>query len=91
MSNQEMQSKVNELRELRRMAEELDAEIVAIQDSIKAHMTAIGAEELAGTDYRITWKTVTSSRLDAAALRKAAPELCERFTKTASTRRFCVA
>ena len=91
MSNQEMQSKVNELRELRRMAEELDAEIMAIQDSIKAHMTAIGAEELAGTDYRITWKTVTSSRLDAAALRKAAPELCERFTKTASTRRFCVA
>ena len=91
MSNQEMQSKVNELRELRRMAEELDAEIVAIQDSIKAHMTAIGAEELTGTDYRITWKTVTSSRLDAAALRKAAPELCERFTKTASTRRFCVA
>lgn len=91
MSNQEMQSKVNELRELRRMAEELDAEIMAIQDSIKAHMTAIGAEELTGTDYRITWKTVTSSRLDAAALRKAAPELCERFTKTASTRRFCVA
>ena len=91
MSNQEMQSKVNELRELRRLADELDAEITAIQDSIKAHMTAIGAEELTGTDYRITWKTVTSSRLDAAALRKAAPELCERFTKTASTRRFCVA
>ena len=91
MSNQEMQSKVNELRELRRLADELDAEIMAIQDSIKAHMTAIGAEELTGTDYRITWKTVTSSRLDAAALRKAAPELCERFTKTANTRRFCVA
>lgn len=91
MSNQEMQSKVNELRELRRMADELDAEITAIQDSIKAHMTAIGAEELTGTDYKITWKTVTSSRLDAAALRKAAPELCERFTKTANTRRFCVA
>ena len=91
MSNQEMQSKVNELRELRRMADELDAEITAIQDSIKAHMTAIGAEELTGTDYKITWKTVTSSHLDAVALRKAAPELCERFTKTANTRRFCVA
>lgn len=91
MSNQEMQSKVNELRELRRMAEELEAEITAVQDSIKAHMTATGAEELTGTDYRITWKTVTSTRLDAAALRKAAPELCERFTRTTASRRFCVA
>ena len=33
MSNTEIQSKVNELRELRRMADELTAEIESIQDS----------------------------------------------------------
>ena len=91
MSNSEMQTKVNELRELRRMAEELNAEITAIQDVIKAYMTAAGADELTGKDYKVTWKPVTSTRLDASALRKAAPELCERFTKTATVRRFCVA
>ena len=37
MSNTEIQSKVNELRELRRMADELTAEIESIQDAIKAH------------------------------------------------------
>lgn len=71
MSTIEMENKVKELRELRRMAEELEAEISAIQDSIKAHMTAAGVEELAGADYKVTWKAVTSSRLDTTALRKA--------------------
>ena len=52
MSNTEIQSKVNDLRGLRRMAEELDAEIAAIQDTIKQHMSAAGLDELAGTDFK---------------------------------------
>ena len=55
MSNTEIQSKVNELRELRRMADELTAEIENIQDAIKAHMTAIDADTLTGADYKITY------------------------------------
>ena len=55
MSNIEIQGKVNDLRELRRMADELQDEIDAITDSIKAHMDATGADELTGADYKITW------------------------------------
>ena len=62
MSNTEIQSKVNEFRELRRMSDELAAEIESTQDAIKAHMTVIDADTLTGTDYKITWKTVTSRR-----------------------------
>ena len=91
MSNTEIQSKVNELRELRRMADELAAEIEAAQDAIKAHMTAIDADTLTGIDYKITWKTVTSSRFDSTAFKKAMPELAERFTKSTTSRRFVVA
>lgn len=91
MSTFELQDKVNEMRELRRMAEELDAEITAIQDSIKAHMEATGTDELTGADYKITWKPVASTRLDTAALKKALPEIAERFTKTTTTRRFVLA
>ena len=91
MSNTEIQNKVNELRELRRMADELAAEIENIQDAIKAHMTAIDADTLAGADYKITWKTVTSSRFDSTAFKKAMPELAERFTKSNTSRRFTVA
>ena len=91
MSNIEIQGKVNDLRELRRMAEELQGEIDAIADAIRAHMNAAGADELTGADYKITWKPVTSDRLDTAALRKALPEIAERFSKTTTSRRFVLA
>ena len=91
MSINEMDSKVKELRELRRMAEELAAEIDSIQDSIKAHMDAQGVDTINGTDWIVTYKAVTSSRLDTAALKKALPDLAQQFTKTTSTRRFLVA
>ena len=91
MSNTEIQSKVNELRELRRMADELAAEIEAAQDAIKAHMTAMDTDTLTGVDYKITWKSVTSSRFDSTAFKKAMPELAERFTKSTASRRFVVA
>lgn len=91
MSTNEMETKVNELRELRRMAEELAAEISALEDAIKAYMTASGSDEINGATFKITWKEVTSSRLDSKALKAAAPELWDRFSKTSTSRRFVVA
>ena len=88
MSNPAMEAKVHELMELKRMKEELDSEIVQIEDEIKAIM---GNEELliAGA-YKVSWKSVTSSRLDSTALKKALPDIAERFMKSTTTRRFCV-
>lgn len=91
MSNIEIQSKVNDLRELRRMAEELDAEITAIQDTIKQHMSAAGLDELTGADFKVTWKEVASTRIDTSALKKAMPDIAAAFTRSTTTRRFCVA
>lgn len=91
MSANEMESKVNELRELRRMADELAGEITALEDDLKAHMTAIGSDELHGPSFKITWKEVTSSRLDGKALKAAAPELWQRFSKQTTSRRFVLA
>ena len=91
MGTIELDSKVKELRELRRMAEELAAEIDGLTDTIKNEMTARGVEELAGTDWKATYKQVTSNRLDTSALKKALPEIVERYTRTTSTRRFVLA
>lgn len=91
MSINELSAKVNELRELRRMAEELAAEIENIQDAIKAHMTAAGLEILNGADYKITWKTVTSARFDTTAFKKENPEIAAAYTRTTTARRFTIA
>lgn len=91
MSTQEISCKVQELRELSRMRDELENEITVLQDAIKAHMTAQGTDSLHGVDYKITWKTVVSARLDGKALRAAMPELAAQFTKETTARRFVVA
>ena len=91
MSINEMDSKIKELRELRRMADELAAEIESITDSIKASMDIQGVDTVNGTDWKVTYKAVTSSRLDTAALKKALPDLAAQFTKPTTARRFCIA
>ena len=87
----EMTSKIQDLRELRRMADDLAKEIEAIQDDIKAELTARETDELSGPDWKVTWKPVTSSRFDTTAFKKAMPDLAKAFTKTTTTRRFLVA
>lgn len=81
-------TKVTELQELRRMQEELTAEIDAITDEIKAVMG--DQEELSAGAFKITWKSVTSSRIDTSALKKELPEVAARYMKTSTVRRFCV-
>ena len=88
MSNPTMEAKVRELMELKRMREELDAEIASAEDAIKAVM---GSEEtlIAGA-YKVSWKTFTSSRLDSIALKKALPDIAAQFTRQTTARRFSI-
>ena len=89
MSVHEIEMKIRELRELQALIDEAEQEAEAIRDTIKAQMG--DAEELRAGEYKVTWKVITSSRLDTAALKKALPDVAERFTKQTSSRRFCVA
>ena len=88
MSNPTLESTIHEILDLKRMREELDATITALEDSIK---TVMGDEELltAGA-YKVSWKTFTSSRVDTTALKKAMPEVAAQFTKQTTARRFSI-
>ena len=88
MSTHELESKTRELMELRRMQEELTAEIETLTDAIKAHMGE--QETVTAGAYRITWKPVTTARFDSKALKAADPATYERFTISTTTRRFCL-
>lgn len=85
----ELEAKARELRQLQALIEEAQTEAEAIKDAIKAAMG--DSEAIVAGEYRITWKPVTSTRLDAAALKKALPDVAARFTKETTVRRFCVA
>lgn len=89
MSIHEIEAKARELRQLQKLIEEAQAEVEAIKDEIKAVMG--DSESITAGEYKITWKAVTTSRLDSTALKKALPDVAERFTKTTTSRRFIVA
>ena len=90
MNSQELQEKVQELKELQRLAEDLEAEMDAVRDQIKGELVAQGVEELKAGAYKVCWTEVKSTRFDTSAFRKAMPETAAQFTKTVKSRRFCV-
>lgn len=88
MSINEIRSKAEELKELKAMREELDAEIASIEEEIKQEMG--DKETMIAGAFKITWKAITSSRFDSTAFKKAMPELAAQFTKTTTIRRFSI-
>ena len=68
MSIKEIEAKAKELQELKRMREELDAEIDSLEDQIKASMG--DQEQVIAGAFRITWKSIPSSRFDSTRFKK---------------------
>ena len=87
-ANDSIITKVNELMELRKMAEELQNQMDAITDDITAYM---GDEEtmMAGS-WKVTWKQSVSRRVDTTALKKVLGDALDEYTKTITTRPFKV-
>ena len=85
----ELEAQARELRQLQALIEEAQAEAETIKDAIKAAMG--DCEAVTAGEYKITWRTVKSSRVDTGALKKALPEIAAAFTKETTVRRFCVA
>lgn len=91
MTNIEIKEMLKNAKELKRMAEEIAAELASIEDGVKAELTARAVDTLIVDEYKVTWKDVTSTRLDTTSLKKALPEIAERFSKTTTAKRFCIA
>lgn len=80
-----------ELAQYIRMQEEAAAMVESLKDQLKERMTAAGVDSLAGSEHKATYKAVTSSRVDTAAIKRDMPEVAARYTKTTTTRRFTFA
>lgn len=89
MTQTEMIKKLEDYKALQRLIEEAEAELEAMKDEIKESMN--GEEVIVAGNYKVTYKSVTSTRVDTTALKKALPEVAEKFSKTTTTKRFTVA
>lgn len=68
MSTHEIESKIRDLRQLQTLIEEAQEEAEAIKDALKAYMG--DSETLHAGEYKVTYKTVKSVRIDTAALKR---------------------
>lgn len=86
----EINKAAQDLLELKKMKEELEAEIEALTDLIKGAMVDRGEEVITGDGWKASWKNVTSSRFDSLAFRKAEPDLYKSYSKQTTTCRFLI-
>ena len=87
-ANNNIISKVEELMELRKMIEGLQAEAEALTDEIKDYMQ--DEETMMAGSYKVTWKETVSRRVDTTALKKLLGDALDEYTKTIITRPFKV-
>lgn len=88
MSINELAAAVATIREYTRIQEEAESIIEAAKDAIKAHMTSAEKDELSGTDYKITWKTVNGTTFDKKAAEAIHPGIIAACTRPNPSRRF---
>ena len=88
MSSNEISKTLKELYELRAMKAELEDEITALEDKVKAEMNERGVDELEGAGHTAKYAEYTTMRFDASAFKRAQPTLAAEYTKATTARRF---
>ena len=82
---------MKQLAEYIRLSEETAQIIDGLKDKLKAFMQDEGVTILNGDEHKATYKEVTGSRIDTAALKKELPDVAARYTRTTATMRFTFA
>ena len=91
MSNIEIISKIEALKEFEALAAEAAAEIESLKDCIKKEMDARGVEEIEAGQYIARLTTVLSNRFDTTSFKKEHGEMYKLYTKQTISRRFSIA
>lgn len=90
MSTNDLVMKVEQLKELENLLEEVKVEAEAIRDEIKQEMLIRDTEELEAGQHIIRWTSVLSNRFDTTAFKKVMPDVYKAYTKQISSRRFSI-
>lgn len=91
MSTNEFTSKVQAVKELQVMADELAAEIEAAKDEIKREMEAKCTEQIMAGAFKVRYTTVKATRFDSRAFKADHADLYGQYSKQTESRRFSIA
>lgn len=91
MSERMIVNRVKKLKALEARQKEIEAQIEALKDEIKADMQERGVEQQAAGDFLIRWTTVVSSRFDSKTFQKEHAAMYSRYLRQTESRRFSIA
>lgn len=91
MSTNDLVVKVEKLKELEELLEEVKTEAESVRDEIKQEMLTRDTEELEAGQYIIRWTSVLSNRFDTTAFKKVLPDVYKTYVKQVASRRFTIA
>ena len=92
MANKELIEKVEEIRALEELMEEVRSNIEDLKDAIKTEMLRLGTEELdLDGRYIVRWTSQLASRFDTKRFKEEYKDLYVSFTKEVSSKRFSIA
>lgn len=91
MSTNDLVMKVEKLKELEELLEEVKTEAESVRDEIKQEMLTQDTEELEAGQYIIRWTSVLTNRFDTTAFKKVLPNVYKAYTKQITSRRFTIA
>ena len=91
MSTNDLVMKVEKLKELEELLEEVKTEAESVRDEIKQEMLTQDTEELEAGQYIIRWTSVLTNRFDTTAFKKVLPDVYKAYTKQIASRRFTIA
>ena len=86
MSTNDLVMKVEKLKELEELLEEVKTEAESVRDEIKQEMLTQDTEELEAGQYIIRWTSVLTTRFDTTAFKKVLPDVYKAYTKQITSR-----
>jgi len=90
LTDRELSAVLKQLHQLKKKKDEIGQDIEHLHDALRAHLAAIGADELTQAGYIISNKLVITSTIDTKAMKAELPELVARYTRSKEGRRFFV-
>lgn len=90
MSMNEMETKIAEMQELDKLAQEAKEAADTIRDEIKAVMLEKDTSEISVGRFIVRWTEILSNRFDSTAFKKVMPDVYKAYTKQTTSRRFTV-
>lgn len=91
MSTTELTSKIEDIKTLQRMIDDLTAEMESKKDEVKAEMTARNVSEMSISCFKVRYTDVTTNRFDTTAFKKTHADLYAQYTKPIISKRFSIA